>query len=319
MSLRTLKRSFRHGDDDLRENHNTVPSRSLSTFSDMSSTLSSLSLSDRRSQPSSRSSIYISGQRSMQDQNLPVVISHGSSSRGDVKSKLMDERYYASSFRGFPQPQKRPLSCQKDNDARYYAGSSHHSYGQPEQSKEQPLRSLSVSPMRSKQRDERGSPIGCRVKSEESDEHCSVSTSDHEELNTANAKHQMMVTLKEESQATFGPQGQPNLRTHVEPNSRSSNSHPNSWKVSNTSKEASKGKRAMRDREPSPNDSSDNDGNSGKRRRGDPSGGKGSGHGPQLACPFHKHDPQKYSPNLETGTKYRSCLGPGFSSISKLK
>ncbi len=41
--------------------------------------------------------------------------------------------------------------------------------------------------------------------------------------------------------------------------------------------------------------------------------------GRQFACPFHKSNARKYWPNLDTGTKYRSCQGPGVSSISKMK
>ena len=38
-----------------------------------------------------------------------------------------------------------------------------------------------------------------------------------------------------------------------------------------------------------------------------------------FACPFHKYDPHKYSVNDETLAKYRTCTGPGFPFISRLK
>jgi len=37
---------------------------------------------------------------------------------------------------------------------------------------------------------------------------------------------------------------------------------------------------------------------------------------PKLACPFHKNNPTKYS---VTDKKYRSCAGPGFQNIQRLR
>lgn len=41
--------------------------------------------------------------------------------------------------------------------------------------------------------------------------------------------------------------------------------------------------------------------------------------GRPFACPFRKYDPYKYTLNSNTGTTYRSCLGPGFRPISHVK
>lgn len=41
-----------------------------------------------------------------------------------------------------------------------------------------------------------------------------------------------------------------------------------------------------------------------------------------LACPFYKHDPQKYSPqndDINSAMRYRTCAGPGWESISRLR
>jgi hypothetical protein len=41
-----------------------------------------------------------------------------------------------------------------------------------------------------------------------------------------------------------------------------------------------------------------------------------------FACPFYKHAPTYYSPqnlNAESGRRYRSCAGPGWSSIRRLR
>jgi hypothetical protein len=39
----------------------------------------------------------------------------------------------------------------------------------------------------------------------------------------------------------------------------------------------------------------------------------------RLACPFYKYDPRKYTCTSSTRTKYRTCAGPGFDSIARLK
>jgi hypothetical protein len=38
-----------------------------------------------------------------------------------------------------------------------------------------------------------------------------------------------------------------------------------------------------------------------------------------FACPFYKYDPMKYTCTNSTRTKYRTCAGPGFDSIARLK
>src|SRR5207248_10873806 len=39
----------------------------------------------------------------------------------------------------------------------------------------------------------------------------------------------------------------------------------------------------------------------------------------RFACPFNQYNPQKYSSNNSMGSKYRSCAGPGFKAIAKVK
>ena len=41
--------------------------------------------------------------------------------------------------------------------------------------------------------------------------------------------------------------------------------------------------------------------------------------GPKLACPFHQNDPRFFRANIPNGTTFRSCSGPGFENISRLK
>ncbi|KAK2616429.1 hypothetical protein QQS21_000671 [Conoideocrella luteorostrata] len=76
--------------------------------------------------------------------------------------------------------------------------------------------------------------------------------------------------------------------------------------------------------------SSSNDNNNPGEGGGGGGGNGGEGHGqppdfvsqpdrpqpPKLACPFHKHNPTKYS---AVNRKYRTCAGPGFRNIQRLK
>ena len=41
--------------------------------------------------------------------------------------------------------------------------------------------------------------------------------------------------------------------------------------------------------------------------------------GRKFACPFHKHDPTRYSSKGTAGKFYRVCSGPGFSTIDRVK
>jgi hypothetical protein len=45
-----------------------------------------------------------------------------------------------------------------------------------------------------------------------------------------------------------------------------------------------------------------------------------SGEVPKLACPFHKHSPQKYGVKHSTGsTTYRACASPGWDTVGRMK
>ena len=41
-----------------------------------------------------------------------------------------------------------------------------------------------------------------------------------------------------------------------------------------------------------------------------------------LACPFYKHNPRRYNPrneNMSSAMRYRTCVGPGWETISRLR
>ncbi|KAH7343059.1 hypothetical protein BKA65DRAFT_552670 [Rhexocercosporidium sp. MPI-PUGE-AT-0058] len=64
--------------------------------------------------------------------------------------------------------------------------------------------------------------------------------------------------------------------------------------------------------------------NNGSKGMGDPSSGSNLRQVPRLACPFHKFNPSKYciqhgSTENSKRTSYRSCSGPGFKNIQRLK
>jgi hypothetical protein len=39
----------------------------------------------------------------------------------------------------------------------------------------------------------------------------------------------------------------------------------------------------------------------------------------KFACPFYKHDSQKYMQNPLTGSKFRACAGPGWQTVHRVK
>ena len=286
--------------------------------------------SENRSQPSSRSSNSRSDLLSMSRKKppvplLPVFVSQGSSSQDVERSKTTDVRYYHTSFLESRQHQQKLLSWMpKDRDERYYPGSYQWSSDQRRQSNEQSIPGHQVSSSSGNPCDtnnqippcaSEGDPsIEGSTESEDSGDHCSVSSSNYDQLSIAYAKHQMMVSLMQEVYAMFNFQWQANIRTRTRPKSRNSRSQLEASKSSNSSKENCSRNRVKHNREPSPDDS-----NNGKRRRSNPTDARESEPDQPFACPFHKYDPCKYCPNLDTGTKYRPCSGPGFSSISKLK
>jgi hypothetical protein len=63
-------------------------------------------------------------------------------------------------------------------------------------------------------------------------------------------------------------------------------------------------------------DEGDSRGGRDNEKKGNP---LGLGNRRKLACPFHKHDPVTYTCNNITGSKYRTCAGPGFETVSRTK
>ena len=127
------------------------------------------------------------------------------------------------------------------------------------------------------------------------------------------AKHELIETLMKDVYAIFDSGWTHRPRTCAPMPSDSHGTQP-SYPQGESSSASQKGKRRMQDRESPP----PHDGNGKRRRRGGSSVGPHRPNRP-YACPFHKYDPRKYSLNGGTGATYRSCLGPGFTSIARLK
>ena len=129
----------------------------------------------------------------------------------------------------------------------------------------------------------------------------------------AYAKHRLMVSLLKDVYNIFNTQWNADLRSRA--GSQTAGTGTSSQhSCSRTPSSANKGKRKIQD-----GDSDSPDANEEKRRRTNAEAIKDSGQGRLYACCFHKYNAHKYCSNTDTGTKYRSCAGPGFSKISQLK
>ena len=126
----------------------------------------------------------------------------------------------------------------------------------------------------------------------------------------AYVKHILIQTLMREVYSMFDSQWNYNVRSHAGYRSECSLS----GRQPGSSSSQKTGKRSLQERESSPPE--DDSGRGEKRQRTDPHTKEV---GRLLACPFHKYDPDKYGPNSISGTKFRSCIGPGFPSVARLK
>ena len=133
------------------------------------------------------------------------------------------------------------------------------------------------------------------------------------DLNIAQAKHNLMVTLMKDVYAMFDSKWEGSVRTCATSGEQSSGGRAQSSKVE-TTRVAKGSKKRMKDRDSSP----PGRGNGKREKKDDPDIGLHD-QSRLLACPFHKHDPSKYCLNGDTGATYRSCPGPGFMCISHLK
>ena len=130
-------------------------------------------------------------------------------------------------------------------------------------------------------------------------------------LMVLHSKHMLLVDLMQEVYAIFDQRWAAKIRAHAGPSF--SNTPPSNQ--NKTSIPSRKGKKRCRDERDS---TPPNDGASRKRPNFESSSNAEKQNDP-FACPFHKSEPAKYCCSVVDGSKYRACVGPGFTSIARLK
>lgn len=132
-------------------------------------------------------------------------------------------------------------------------------------------------------------------------------------------KHKVLKSLMREFYVVFDTslgamQPEDTERTPPEPQTTTSSS---TGQLLRSSGNSAKGKRSLQDRGSSP---PGDDRNDDRRKRIQRPPGMVKGREERcFACPFFKYDPRKYSCTSKKRCKYRTCAGPGFESISRLK
>ena len=128
----------------------------------------------------------------------------------------------------------------------------------------------------------------------------------------ARAQHRLIASLMREVYSMFGTKWTDNVRAHAGHRSDSSFTGSQQKNTSSQKQEAKKRRGQERDSTPPGHSSGE-----GRKRRCTEEPAQGPGL--LFACPFNKYDPEKYCPSSYDGAKFRSCIGPGFPTISRLK
>ena len=170
--------------------------------------------------------------------------------------------------------------------------------------------SFTISPM---PKHDSGTSSGDSTKSDSSEDISSPSPGNEAWLTVAYAKHRMIVSLMRDVYAIFNSQWRADFRSRAGSQTASTGSY-SQGSSSRTPSSTGSGKRRMQDQDSNSPDANDEK----KRRTMSPKSGDG-GQERLYACFFHKYNSLKYCSNSETGSRYRSCAGPGFSKISQLK
>ena len=182
---------------------------------------------------------------------------------------------------------------------------------QPASSSNCPLGQIPI--YETEQEHDSGMSSGVSTENELSEDTSSPSPENDAWLTVAYAKHRMVVSLMKDVYTTLNPQWKADIRSQTGPRSASTGaySQPSS---SQTPSSTGRGKRRTQDRDSPPPDAHDE-----KKRKTKPTRSGDGDQGRLFACFFYKYNSRKYCSNSETGTKYRSCAGPGFSKIAQLK
>lgn len=141
----------------------------------------------------------------------------------------------------------------------------------------------------------------------------SSSPVNEERILAAKAKHRSMVSLMRKVYRAFAVHGEANGQNISTAESSSSAQNAQSSSSQQRSSHTNN-KRARKDRDSPPPDGSER-----RRRRTNSQHVSDVEQQRLLACPWHKYNPMKYCANEITKSKYRSCAGPGFPDIRRLK
>ena len=138
-----------------------------------------------------------------------------------------------------------------------------------------------------------------------------VSPADESKRITASAKHAMIVRLMRHVYTLCGFPSEANVRTCTN-NENGKSSAQVDVSQSGPDNPKRNRKRAI-DWDIPP---SDDDNEEGKRKS---KSKKRNSASLLLACPFYKYNNTKYCVNSDTGSSYRSCTGPGFETVSRVR
>ena len=139
----------------------------------------------------------------------------------------------------------------------------------------------------------------------------------YENTVSVRAKHNLIAALMEEVYAMFDLRWTANVGQHAFEKARSSASSSYTEAPSRNGS-ADHSNRPTRRRK---RNQSSGDDDHRKRRRNEKRQNEGSSEpkAQPFACPFNRYNPEKYQPTTASGSRYRSCLGPGFVSKSHVK
>lgn len=189
------------------------------------------------------------------------------------------------------------------------------SNGQVPMSRSEKLADLIGSPQGSEAFTNQSDSPGNSMRSDDSG-----SADDDEYLIVLLAKHKILASLMREVYSILGynptetPGQSPSDAGEI-------NGGPSSYQVDSehgrSQNKGGKGKKRALDRDSQPPDEDENDGR--KKRSGAEPDPLVDGDGRLYACPFFKYDPRKYNSNSSAGKKYRTCTGPGWENIARLK
>ncbi|KAI9734354.1 MAG: hypothetical protein M1834_002460 [Cirrosporium novae-zelandiae] len=153
----------------------------------------------------------------------------------------------------------------------------------------------------------------------DSDTESTLSDED-DSINFIKAKGKLVQCLMKEFYNLLGQNDADSPHQHAPSTSASRSSarganQPSQWYP----RGRSSGKRQIHDRDSSPPGDDEDDEDGRRKRRKSDSPIDETDERKLFACPFHKYDPKKYSCNDTTKIKYRTCAGPGFGSIARLR